>query len=93
MGSAAASVMVGGSTSVSAVVWIPLNLHLFKEGLSDSRDEAPARIRRLSGRLADPELLEVCVDVGIGDATGRPSGPAPRWLPPRPNSPPRPPGQ
>jgi choline dehydrogenase-like flavoprotein len=57
--------MVGGSTSVSAgVVWIPLNRHLFEEGLSDSRDEALAYIRRLSGRVADPELLEVCVDRG-----------------------------
>lgn len=57
--------MVGGSTSVSAgIVWVPLNRHQAEAGVSDSREEALAYVRRLSGRVADPELLELCVDRG-----------------------------
>ena len=57
--------LVGGSTSVSAgLVWVPLNHHLPEVGLTDSREEALAYVRRLSGRVADPELLEMCVDRG-----------------------------
>jgi len=57
--------MVGGTTSVSAgVVWVPLNDHLADVGVSDTREEALAYIRRLSGRVADPQLLELCVDTG-----------------------------
>ncbi|KJE24306.1 succinate dehydrogenase/fumarate reductase flavoprotein subunit [Frankia torreyi] len=57
--------VVGGSTSVSAgIVWVPLNSHQAEFGISDTREEALAYIRRLSGRVADPELLELCVDRG-----------------------------
>jgi 3-oxosteroid 1-dehydrogenase len=56
---------VGGSTAVSAgLVWVPMNRHQAEVGVSDSREEALAYIRRLSGRVADPELLELCVDRG-----------------------------
>lgn len=57
--------LVGGSTAVSAgVVWVPLNHHLAEVGITDTREEALAYVRRLSGRVADPELLELCVDRG-----------------------------
>jgi len=57
--------VVGGSTSVSAgVVWIPLNQHAAELGIPDTRDEVLAYVRRVSGRVADPELLELCVDRG-----------------------------
>ncbi|MCW2508375.1 MAG: putative Succinate dehydrogenase [Modestobacter sp.] len=57
--------LVGGSTAVSAgLVWVPMNHHLDEVGIADSRDEALAYVRRLSGRVADPELLELCVDRG-----------------------------
>jgi 3-oxosteroid 1-dehydrogenase len=57
--------MVGGSTSVSAgVVWVPLNHHLAEVGISDTREEALAYVRQLSGRVADPELRELCIDRG-----------------------------
>jgi succinate dehydrogenase/fumarate reductase flavoprotein subunit len=57
--------LVGGSTAVSAgLVWVPLNSHQAEVGIDDSREEALAYVRRLSGRVADPELLELCVDRG-----------------------------
>jgi succinate dehydrogenase/fumarate reductase flavoprotein subunit len=57
--------VVGGSTSVSAgLVWVPLNHHQAEAGVEDSRDDALAYVRRLSGRVSDPELLELCVDRG-----------------------------
>lgn len=57
--------VVGGSTSVSAgVIWVPMNDHMAEAGIEDSREEALAYVRRLSGRVADPELLELCVDRG-----------------------------
>ncbi|MCW2527305.1 MAG: putative Succinate dehydrogenase [Pseudonocardiales bacterium] len=57
--------VVGGSTSVSAgVIWVPMNEHMLEAGIEDTREEALAYIRRLSGRVADPELLELCVDRG-----------------------------
>ncbi len=59
------TLVVGGSTSVSAgLVWVPMNHHLAEVGISDSRAEALAYVRRLSGRVADPDLLELCVDRG-----------------------------
>ncbi|MCW2620971.1 MAG: putative Succinate dehydrogenase [Frankiales bacterium] len=59
------STLVGGSTSVSAgIVWVPLNAHQAEWGISDTREEALAYVRRLSGRVADPDLLELCVDRG-----------------------------
>src|ERR1700709_1402883 len=57
--------LVGGSTAVSAgLVWVPLNRHLPEVDISDTRAEALAYVRRLSGRVADPELLDLCVDRG-----------------------------
>jgi 3-oxosteroid 1-dehydrogenase len=59
------SAFVGGSTAASAgLVWVPLNDHLSGVGIADDRAEALAYIRRLSGRVDDPELLELCVDRG-----------------------------
>lgn len=57
--------LVGGSTAVSAgLVWVPLNRHQAEVGIDDDRDAALAYVRRLSGRVADPALLELCVDRG-----------------------------
>ncbi len=56
--------MLGGTTAVSGGgVWLPGNHVMEKAGISDSRDDALAYIRRLTGgREPDPELLEVFVD-------------------------------
>ncbi|MBO0732428.1 MAG: FAD-dependent oxidoreductase [Acidimicrobiaceae bacterium] len=56
--------MLGGTTAVSGgVVWLPGNHVMAKAGVSDSREEALAYVRRLAGgREPDPELLEVYVD-------------------------------
>lgn len=54
----------GGSTAFSGgVPWIPMNRYMKDIGLSDSREEALALIRRLTGgKEPDPEWLEVYVD-------------------------------
>lgn len=56
--------MVGGTTGVSGgMPWVPCNAHLADVGVTDSREEALAYLRRLTmGREPDPELLEVYVD-------------------------------
>ena len=56
--------MLGGTTAVSGGgVWLPGNHHMEEAGISDSREDALAYIRRVTmGREHDPELLEVFVD-------------------------------
>src|SRR5579884_561119 len=56
--------MLGGTTAVSGGgIWLPCNHHMAEAGITDSRDDALAYIRRLTmGREPDPELLEVYVD-------------------------------
>ena len=58
--------LVGGTTAVSGgMPWIPLNKHLADVGVTDTRDEAIAYIRRLSlGTEPDPALIETFVDTG-----------------------------
>ena len=54
----------GGTTGVSGgMPWIPLNNHLSDLGVTDSREEAIAYIRRLAlGTEPDPALVETFVD-------------------------------
>jgi succinate dehydrogenase/fumarate reductase flavoprotein subunit len=56
--------LFGGTTSVSGgMPWIPLNKHLSDVGVTDTRDEAIAYIKRLSlGTEPDPALIETYVD-------------------------------
>jgi succinate dehydrogenase/fumarate reductase flavoprotein subunit len=56
--------LIGGTTGVSGgMPWLPLNRHLADVGVTDSRDEALAYIRRLTlGREPDPDLVETYVD-------------------------------
>ena len=56
--------MLGGTTAVSGGgVWLPGNHVMAAAGIEDSREDALAYIRRVTGGSApDPELLEVFVD-------------------------------
>ncbi len=56
--------MIGGTTAVSGgAAWLPGNHVMEKAGIADSREDALAYLRRLTGgREPDPELLEVYVD-------------------------------
>jgi 3-oxosteroid 1-dehydrogenase len=56
--------LFGGTTAVSGgMPWIPLNKHLTELGVTDTRDEAIAYIRRLAlGTEPDPKLVETYVD-------------------------------
>ena len=56
--------LIGGTTGVSGgMPWIPLNRHMADVGVSDTRAEALAYIRRLTlEREPDPALIEVYVD-------------------------------
>ena len=56
--------MLGGTTAVSGgAAWLPGNHVMEKAGIADSREDALAYLRRLTGgREPDPELLEVYVD-------------------------------
>jgi len=56
--------MLGGTTAVSGgAAWLPGNHVMEKAGITDSREDALAYIRRLAAaRAPDPELLEVFVD-------------------------------
>ena len=56
--------MLGGTTAVSGgAAWLPGNHLMEKAGISDSREDALAYIRRVAGgREPDPELLDVYVD-------------------------------
>jgi 3-oxosteroid 1-dehydrogenase len=56
--------MIGGTTAVSGgAAWLPGNHVMEKAGMTDSREDALAYLRRLTGgREPDPELLEVYVD-------------------------------
>ena len=56
--------MLGGTTAVSGGgVWLPGNHVMAAAGIADSREDALAYIRRLTGgREPDPDLLEVFVD-------------------------------
>jgi 3-oxosteroid 1-dehydrogenase len=58
------SAQLGGTTGVSGgMPWIPLNSHLAEVGVTDSREEALAYIRRLTlGTEPDPALVETFVD-------------------------------
>lgn len=54
---------VGGGTALSGgVLWIPCNDHMPAEGLSDSREEALAHLRRTSLGRHDEELSATFVD-------------------------------
>jgi len=55
--------MVGGTTAVSGgVMWIPNNAHMAKAGIPDSRADALAYLKRVTGGRSDPALLEAFVD-------------------------------
>jgi 3-oxosteroid 1-dehydrogenase len=56
--------LIGGTTGVSGgMPWIPQNAHVADVGVTDSRDEALAYIRRLAlGTEPDPALVETFVD-------------------------------
>jgi 3-oxosteroid 1-dehydrogenase len=56
--------LLGGTTAVSGgAAWLPGNHLMEKAGIADSREDALAYLRRLTGgREPDPELLEVYVD-------------------------------
>ncbi len=56
--------MLGGTTAVSGgAMWLPNNHLMAKAGISDSREDALAYIRRLAGaRVPDADLFEVFVD-------------------------------
>ncbi len=56
--------MIGGTTAVSGgAAWLPGNHLMEKAGISDSREDALAYLRRVTGgREPDPEMLEVYVD-------------------------------
>src|SRR6516164_2008661 len=56
--------MLGGTTAVSGgAAWLPGNHLMEKAGIGDSREDALAYLRRVTGgREPDPELLEVYVD-------------------------------
>ncbi|HUJ65953.1 MAG TPA: FAD-dependent oxidoreductase [Acidimicrobiales bacterium] len=56
--------MLGGTTAVSGgAAWLPGNHLMEKAGIADSREDALAYLRRVTGgREPDPELLEVYVD-------------------------------
>jgi 3-oxosteroid 1-dehydrogenase len=60
--------LIGGTTGVSGgMPWIPCNRHLVEVGVTDSREEALAYIRRLTlGREPDPALIERYVDEAAG---------------------------
>ncbi len=56
---------VGGETILSGgMIWIPLNHHQGEIGISDSRDEAVAYVKRIAaGRMPDA-LIETYIDSG-----------------------------
>ena len=56
--------MLGGTTAVSGgVIWLPGNHVMEQAGVSDSREDALAYIRRMTmGSEPDPELIEIFVD-------------------------------
>ncbi|CAB4836751.1 MAG: FAD-dependent oxidoreductase [Actinobacteria bacterium] len=56
--------LIGGTTAVSGgVVWLPGNHHMAEVGISDSREDALAYLRRLTcGHEHDPAVLETFVD-------------------------------
>jgi 3-oxosteroid 1-dehydrogenase len=56
--------MVGGTTGVSGgMPWVPLNRHMAEVGVTDSREEALAYIRRLTvGREPSATLVDTFVD-------------------------------
>jgi 3-oxosteroid 1-dehydrogenase len=56
--------MIGGTTAVSGgAAWLPGNHLMEKAGIADSREDALAYVRRVTGgRVPDPEMLEVYVD-------------------------------
>ncbi|MDE3207100.1 MAG: FAD-binding protein [Acidobacteriota bacterium] len=56
--------MIGGTTAVSGgAAWLPGNHLMEKAGISDSREDALAYLRRVTGgREPDTEMLEVYVD-------------------------------
>jgi hypothetical protein len=55
--------VVGGTTAVSGgVVWVPTNHHMAEVGISDSRDEAIAYMKRLADGRSDDKLVETYVD-------------------------------
>ena len=56
--------LLGGTTAVSGgAIWLPGNHVMADAGISDSREDALAYIRRITmGRAPDPELLETFVD-------------------------------
>jgi succinate dehydrogenase/fumarate reductase flavoprotein subunit len=56
--------LLGGTTAVSGgAAWLPGNHLMEKAGIADSREDALAYLRRVTGgREPDPELLEVYVD-------------------------------
>lgn len=56
--------MLGGTTAVSGGgIWLPGNHKMAEAGIEDSREAALTYIQRVtSGRVPDPELVEVFVD-------------------------------
>jgi 3-oxosteroid 1-dehydrogenase len=53
----------GGTTAVSGgVLWIPNNHHMAKAGISDSRAEALAYVKRLADGRSDERLIETFLD-------------------------------
>lgn len=56
---------VGGTTSCSGGgIWIPLNHHMEKAGIEDTREEALTYCKRLTAGRAPDELVETFVDTG-----------------------------
>ncbi len=56
--------LIGGTTGISGgMPWVPLNMHMDRLGVEDSRDDALTYLRRITlGQEPDPQLLEVYVD-------------------------------
>ncbi len=60
------SPLVGGTTAVSGgVLWIPNNPHMKDVGVSDSREEALAYVRRLADGRSDDKLIETFLDTSL----------------------------
>ncbi|MBE0595890.1 MAG: FAD-binding protein [Desulfuromonadales bacterium] len=54
---------LGGTTAVSGgAMWVPLNKHMAKLGIPDSREEALAYCKKLTAGRADDRLVETYVD-------------------------------
>jgi 3-oxosteroid 1-dehydrogenase len=61
------SYKLGGTSAVSGCLpWIPNNAHMHEVRSTDSREEAPTYLRRLSNGKMDDALCEVFVDTASG---------------------------